>query len=373
MFTRFYLAILLAALAGVLFLSPSRAADAAPDAKDVQALVDKAVAFLKTRQNQDGGFSPEIGGPGVTALVVAGLIHQGYGPNEPVVAKALGYLEKAVQKDGGIYQKRLANYTTSVALLALNDANTKGKYDTIIKNAAKFLKTLQYDDSLVEEKDLKFGGVGYDGKGRPDLSNTQLWADALLSAGVSKDDPAIKRMLKFVSRCQNLPGETNDQPYAKKTSDDDKGGLVYNPVVDDKNKMATAQGGLRSAGAMTYAGLKTFLHAGVDKNDPRVKAATDWIRRHYTLDENPGMGTTGLYYYYHTFGKAMDALGEDPFLDKDGKKHEWRKDLFEALKKRQKKDGSWSSEMKDVFAEHNPDLATAYALLALAYCKPAKK
>jgi len=33
--------------------------------------------------------------------------------------------------------------------------------------------------------------------------------------------------MKFVGRCQNLPGETNDQEYAKKTSKDDEGGLVY--------------------------------------------------------------------------------------------------------------------------------------------------
>ena len=236
----------------------------------------------------------------------------------------------------------------------------------LIKNATKFLKTLQ-DDSL-QEKDLQFGGVGYDGKGRADLSNTQYFIEALLAAGVPKDDPAIKRALKFISRCQNLPGETNDQPFAKKTTDDDKGGLVYNPIDNAKNPARTAQGGLRSAGVMTYAGLKTFLTAGVDKNDPRVKAALDWIRRHYTLDENPGQGTAGLFYFYHTFGKAMTALGEDQFEDKNKKKHDWRKDLFEALKKRQKADGSWSND-NNAFFENNPDLATAYAILALSYCK----
>ena len=79
---------------------------------------------------------------------------------------------------------------------------------------------------------------------------------------------------------------------------------------------------------MTYTGLKSFLYAGVGKDDPRVKAAIDWVRKHYTLDENPGMGKAGLYYYYNTFGKAMTALGEDPFVDAKGKSHEWRADLF---------------------------------------------
>ena len=33
---------------------------------------------------------------------------------------------------------------------------------------------------------------------RPDLSNTQYFLEALLSAGVSKDDPAVQRAMKFI-------------------------------------------------------------------------------------------------------------------------------------------------------------------------------
>jgi squalene-hopene/tetraprenyl-beta-curcumene cyclase len=352
---------------------PTRAADpVGPDPKDVQAVLDKAAAFLKTRQNEDGSFAPKLGGPGISALIAAGLLRNGHSSDEPLIRKALAYMEKSVKADGGIYDKQLANYTTSVALLAFTEANQNGKYDALIKSAGKFLKTLQYDESLVEDKDVKFGGVGYNGKERPDLSNTQYFVEALLAAGVPKDDPAIQRALKFVSRCQNLPGETNDQPFAAKTTADDKGGLVYNPILSEKNQARTAEGGLRSSGVMTYAGLKTFLHAGVDRNDPRVKAAVDWIRRHYTLDECPGQGQAGLYYYYHTFGKAMQALGQDQFADKDGKLHDWRKDLFAALKKRQKPDGSWSND-NNAFFENAPELATAYAVLALSYCKAGKK
>ncbi len=344
-----------------------------PDAKEIQAVLDKAVAYLRTRQNEDGSFSPKLGGPGISALVAAGLIRNGISPDDPLVAKTMAYLAKKVHKDGGIYDKGLANYTTSIALLAFREANADGRYDTVIKNAAQFLKSLQYDESTIEEKDPKFGGVSYDKKDqRPDLSNTQFFVEALLAAGVPKDDPAVKNALKFVNRCQNLAGEFNDQPFAKKATPDDEGGLTYTPIVSDKNPNRTPQGGLRSSGVMTYAGLKTFLHAGVTKDDPRVKAAIGWIRRHYTLEENPGQGQAGLYYYYHTFGKAMNALGEDLFEDAKGKKHDWRRDLFEALKKRQKADGSWSNPDK-AFFENNPDLATAYVILSLSYCRPAKK
>jgi squalene-hopene/tetraprenyl-beta-curcumene cyclase len=115
--------------------------------------------------------------------------------------------------------------------------------------------------------------------------------------------------------------------------------------------------------------LKSFLYAGVAKDDPRVVGAVRWIRRHYTLDENPGMGKAGLYYYYHTFAKAMTALGEDPFKDAKGMEHDWRKELFEALKSRQQEDGSWLNKGDRTFGEGDPNLATAFALLSLGYCK----
>jgi squalene-hopene/tetraprenyl-beta-curcumene cyclase len=296
------------------------------------------------------------------------MIRNGVSPDDPVLEKALKAMEKNIKKDGGIYDKGLANYTTSVALMAFAESNKGGKYNSVIKNATAFLRKLQYGDDLKPE-DVKFGGAGYDDKTRPDLSNTQFLIDALIAAGVPKDDPALQRALKFVSRCQNLKGETNDQPFAKKTTEDDEGGLTYTPIDPDDSKHKTPDGGLRSLGAMTYGGLKSFLYAGVKKNDPRVEGALRWMRKHYTLEENPGMGTAGLFYYYHTFGKALTALGEDEFTDAAGKKHDWRKDLFEAIKKRQKDDGSFANKGDRTFGEGDANLATAFALLALSYCK----
>jgi hypothetical protein len=336
-----------------------------PNPKDVREVLDKGYAFLKERQGEDGSWSPRTAGPGVTALVVSGLLRNGYGDDDPVVAKGLAYLEKSVKKDGGVYSKGLANYTTSVALMAFQEANKGGKYDAVIKNATKFLKGLQQDEA--DPSNPKSGGVGYDGQTPPDLSNTQYFIDSLIQAGVPKDDPAIQRALKFVSRCQNLPGETNDQPFAAKTTDDDKGGFVYKPDPDDKPHQ-TADGGLRSLGAMTYGGLKSFLYAGVKKDDPRVQGAVKWIKNHYTLEENPGLKQAGLFYYYHTFGKAMTALGDDIFVDAKGNKHDWRTELFDALKSRQQANGGWINKGDRAFGEADDNLATGFALLALSYC-----
>jgi len=100
---------LLAAVAVV----PARADG--PDAGELKEVRDKAIAYLAKAQSPDGSYSSRFAGPGVTALVAAALLRNGVSPSDPVLSKALAALEKSVKKDGGVYDKGLANYTTSVA------------------------------------------------------------------------------------------------------------------------------------------------------------------------------------------------------------------------------------------------------------------
>ncbi len=126
---------------------------------------------------------------------------------------------------------------------------------------------------------------------------------------------------------------------------------------------------------MTYAGIKSMIYCGVSKDDPRLKKALEWIKAHYSVDANPGMplpmSHRGLYYYYHTMAKCLDALGVDQLEDSQGAKHDWRADITAALAKRQRSDGSWLNET-DRWMEGDPNLVTGYALMALSYCKPKK-
>src|SRR5258708_34632131 len=120
---------------------------------------------------------------------------------------------------------------------------------------------------------------------------------------------------------------------------------------------------------MAYAGIKRMTHAGLTRDDPRVKAALQYIQKHYTLDENPGMGQAGLYYYYQTFAKALALLDQPTLTDASGQTHNWRSDLTAALAKRQNPDGSWANPA-DRFLEGDPNLVTAYGPRALAYARP---
>jgi squalene-hopene/tetraprenyl-beta-curcumene cyclase len=127
---------------------------------------------------------------------------------------------------------------------------------------------------------------------------------------------------------------------------------------------------LRSYGSMTYAGFKSLLYAGLSKDDPRVTAAWDWIRRNYTFAENPGLGQQGRYYYLHAAARAMFAANTasvvplDAKASGEGAPRNWRNDLVDALLGTQREDGSWVNGA-DRWQEGQPELVTAYAVLAL--------
>jgi len=339
-------------------------------AQQYQTMVNRAVEYLKVRGQADDGSFSGAAGVGPTGLVVTALVSVGATAEDPVVVKALKYLEANVQPDGGIYkvESKHRNYDTCLVMVAFASVNKNGKYDALIKKAEAFVKDIQWDEGEGKEKsDLFYGGAGYGSSSRPDLSNTSFMIDALKSLGNGPEDEAIQKALQFVSRCQNLESPANNSPHAAKVND---GGFYYTVAGGGESKAGNEEnGGLRSYGSMTYAGLKSMIYAGVSKDDPRVKAATEFLRKNYDLDSNPGMGLQGLFYYYHTMAKALDAFGEEFFTDAKGVKHAWKDELRMKLATLQLADGSWVNE-NTRWMEGDPNLVCGYALLALSFCKP---
>lgn len=347
-------------------VSPATAADDAA----IKAAIAKASAYLLEQgQAEDGSFSSQAG-PAITALVVTGLVRSGAPPDAPAVQKGITYLLSFRQPDGGIYpaDSAVANYETSIALMALAACNDDGQHDDVIRAATAFVKGLQWDDGEGQgASDPAYGGAGYGKKKRPDLSNTAFLIEALQSVGTGADDPAIQRALVFVSRTQNLEGPHNALPFPTKNPD---GGFYYTPAAGGESQAGTTpEGGLRSYGSMTYAGLKSMIFAGLGRDDPRVQAAVAWLAKHYTFAENPGLGDAGLYYYFQTAAKALDTLGDETFVDAAGKRHAWRSELAAAIIARQQPDGSWVNT-NPRWMEGDPNLVTSYALLALDSCLP---
>jgi len=370
------LALLLAVIISLSAATFAGAADTDPS-QLAQSTIDKSLTYLKSQQKPDFGWQGTEDPPGITALVLRAFVDDAdYKATDPFLGKGYGKLLSYQVSSGGIYKEVLACYNTAISISALAESKDSQYLDPMQK-ALDFLRSLQWSDSITgvpdfvrvkSDKDVRYGGFGYGHRARPDLSNTQMALDALHDAGVQSSDPAFATAMKFVSRCQNF-SETNDQPWAG-----DDGGFIYT-AADGGNSAAGeyALGGrrmLRSYGSMTYAGLKSMIYAGLSHDDPRVKAAWDWVGKNFTVDENPGMSALGpenaqggLYYYFYTMSRSLAAYGQPVIVDPQGKHHDWRLALIDKIATLQRPDGSFMGQRK--WMEDNPVLVTAYTALVL--------
>jgi len=343
---------------------------------EIERSLDKGLAWLHGEQNQTQGYwgSPQY--PALTALVLRATLGHPSGKEarkyKNQVSAGYQFLRSKVQSDGGIYGKGLASYNTSISLMAFLQLSDPGD-EKIIRSARKFLVNQQSDfDQKGKSDNLFDGGVGYGSTwAHSDLSNTHLAMEALYYAKKSLKDKEgdssdldWEAAIDFVSKCQNLPS-SNPQDWVS-SHVEDKGGFVYFPGQSMAGERTDANGSktLRSYGSMSYAGLLSFIYAEMNASDPRVVAVKDWLTHNYQIDENPGMGKQGLFYYYHTMSKALSLAGIDQLKGSAGAPKDWKTELTVALLDLQNNEGFWVNE-SGRWWEKDPVLVSCYAMLAL--------
>ncbi|MDD5262656.1 MAG: hypothetical protein PHD76_12495 [Methylacidiphilales bacterium] len=359
----------------------------APKAKDrslqleIEHAIGKGLAFLQSKQSP-GGFWSSPDYPALTALVLTAFAREPAAVmNErqsQSVQKGYAYLLGCVKPDGGIYVKELANYNTSVAMLALVAAGP-ARYASVLQNARNFIIGQQGHYPKVNGQNSPYeGGVGYGDDGpHSDMSNTAFALEALHQTQFLRDSSnsgAAKDLnwaaaVEFLQRCQNLP-KYNKQPWAS-GDPQNVGGFVYDPMESKAGETTLPNGkkGLRSYGSMSYAGLMSYIFADLKKDDPRVTAVYDWTLHNYTMEENPAMGAQGLYYYYHMMAKALSIYGAEKLPLAGGKQADWRRDMALKLINLQQNEGYWVNS-NGRWWEKDPVLVTAYAVLALEIIHP---
>lgn len=483
-----------AALVGGLVAASQPAPDRTAPTPDARNMISSAVEFLRGAQDPatgGWGINPREGAPqfpAITALVLRGMVDNGtVRQDDPAVRRGVAYILSFRQKDGGIYDRALPSYNTSICLSLLTQLDDP-QARAAIEPALRFLRSLQFGEDALTHEGMGesarvvdrahpfYGGVGYGRSGRPDLSNTGFFLEAIHDAGVEGSDPAVQRALVFLQRLQ-MSERVNHEAYsagsaqggfiyATATSGENPGGgqsfageiaeslsgppgcaatvrlavrgeapilmdraevearlrgavlsasaasirglgdrfmVLLGPTADGKRAGAfevraelanpadleallrEALGAnvesirveavaawrgvsrLRAYGSMTYAGFKSYIYADLARTDPRVTAALGWISRNYTLDENPGVGSDGLYYYFVTFARALSAWGTDTIevrTPSGVERREWARDLVAKLGTLQGTNGAFTP-VDDRWMENDPVLITAYALIAL--------
>lgn len=381
---------LLAGSPGVLAADPSTApaisaisepgGSVAASRAEIEKAIERGITWLLANQNSNGYWST-ADQPAVTALVLTALNKEPsrrFVRNRPSeLSRAYEFLLGSVHADGSIYRLGLANYNTSLALMALSTAEDPG-FAPVIRQARRYLATTQIDQGQPGVADTPFdGGVGYGSKYQhSDMNNTltaieaMRWSESLPrgdspAALKAEADLNWEAVVHFLQNCQNLPARN---PGAWVSDDPkDRGGFVYYPgqsMAGGVTNGVTGKVALRSYGSISYAGLLSYIYASVDRTDPRVVAVIDWLRSNYTVDENPGMGAQGHYYYLHLMTKALTAARIDRIRLVDGREVSWRDEVARKLLLGQREDGSWVNE-NPRWWETDKALVSAYALLTL--------
>lgn len=341
--------------------------------EEAAAAVAKGAKWLAENQKEDGSFSnPQF--PALTGLAIWAMAGSGDPQYAPNIERGVKFLQGCVQPDGGIYAPipgrkggGLATYNTSICLIALHSTGRNG-LEPVMLGARSFLAESQE----MENSEYR-GGFGYDrenDRAYADMMNTHFVLDAmrrtqaledLRPEGSKRADIAWDAALDFVLKMQN---DAN-------SGTNNAGGFFYAPGDAKAGSEKIGSGEkervvLRSYGSITYAGLLSMLHGKLSKSDPRVTSAIDWASKHWTLDENPGMGDQGLYFFYNVMARAMSASKLETIPRADGGDIKWREAVTAKVASLMQKDGSWINK-NGRFWENDPVLSTAYSVLALEF------
>ena len=348
-------------LSGNLFSGPSK--ELKELKADLKASINQSVQYLRDQQKEGKWMSH----PGVTALALDAILgcYRGYEENDgPWIREPASWLLSLQQEDGAIYDPNsrapTKNYVTALSILALK-ALKNPFHDKAIEKARDFLVGIQVDEGegYHPEKDYFYGGIGYGGDQRPDLSNLQLALEALHASGLPKDHSTFKKAMIFIRRCHDIEG--NSMEWAGSS-----GGFAYSPDLPTNRNLPTVKEKgevVVPYGSMTFAGLKSLIYCEVSSDDRRVQMTLDWVSKNYSVADHPKFGQNSIFYYYQTMARALEVAGVNEIKVGDVSR-DWRADLASELLKRQKKDGSWVND-NPKYMEGVPILCTAYALNAL--------
>ncbi|MEQ8846984.1 DUF4159 domain-containing protein [Botrimarina sp.] len=336
----------MAVLTAALVAPPSAAqrvdeADAPLDPARVLASIDRAIGYLKRRQNGRGGWPESAGNPGgVSALVTLALLNAGLEPGDPTIDRALEYLRQ-------FPAERV--YVVSLQTMVFAEA-TPRRDRVLIQRNARWLEKSQHAEGEYA------GGWGYrDDKGRADPSNSQFALLGLFEAqqsGVKVDPEVWRRAAAYWRKRQN-----------------ENGSWHYEGPELASGSMTCA-----GIGAMVITGLATqsgdarvgpdgrVVCCGQQDDDQAIARALEWLGRNFSVRGNPmGRQVRDIWHFYYLYAlERAGRLTARRFIDQ----HDWYREGTEYLVQTQ--DPLTDTWRGGGHIEDNADIATAFGLLFLS-------
>ncbi len=336
---------LAASVVAVAILAQPTIASADISPEEVRTSIDRAVAYLKRQQNDNGTWpeQPAYAG-GVTALATLALLNAGVPPEDESMQRALAHLR-------GLTTTR----TYVVALQTMVFCSAEPKKDLLlIRRNAKWLEQTQ-----VKSGDRR-GAWSYPAGpagGGGDPSNSQFALLALYEAeraGIQVSSDTWRRALQYWQR-----GQLPDGSWRYSRAQSSSGSMTCAGI----SSLVIASGELNIADARVVDGVVQCC--GDQNTDDAVERGVQWLQRNFSVHVNPsgaGRGTTAnswLLYYLYGLERAGRLTARRFIGD-----HDWYREGADMLVRNQDRlSGFWTGTQTH---EANPIVGTSFALLFLA-------
>jgi squalene-hopene/tetraprenyl-beta-curcumene cyclase len=372
--------------------TPVAAPPAAPvEPESPSAARDRGVAYLLSKQSDDGAWRSEVyghfrGGDALTPLVIVSLQRSPESPEvNNAIERGVTFMSRYVVDDAIDAEGKLVYPVYSAALMAKALSEPRLAKHLASRDAwVQLLIDWQMSaNNRWEERDWQYGGWGYAGI-RPrkpaegpipealeaNISATAYAVEGLRAAGLAVKHPVFGRALVFVNRCQNFAADNADPEY-------DDGGFFFTPGDPFRNKAgqildSKGKARFRSYGSATADGrrcqqacISPLWNADGGK---RIEQAIAWFDKYIPPNsvgeslhqhgrfspDREADRNAAIFYYAAAFSECNIGSGAQ-------KRRQW---IQSELTRRQRPDGSWAND-RNTMREDDPLLATALAVMAL--------
>ncbi|MFP6669178.1 MAG: DUF4159 domain-containing protein [Pirellulales bacterium] len=338
-------------------VSNMRVARAEVTAEQVRQKIDRAISYLRLREDgrghwHEGTIASTYHG-GITALCTLALLESGVPPDDPLIRRALTFLRNVQTQK--VYVRSLQVMVFCRAAQTIDRAR--------IKDIVRWLESVQIGH------DKNAGGWGYpyslDGgrnEANPyaDPSCTQFAMLALHEAeqaGFEVRPQTWTEAIKYWSRKQNVGGAWQ---YRDGFS---SGSMTCAGVAS----LIIARG-RQNIGDATVEGTGCVCGSTADNNE--IEKGIRWLGKHFSITRNPGENRWHYYYLYCL--ERVGRLTARRFFYRNEKlangetetvRYDWYREGAAYLVRTANDDGSWISENG---AGKIPEIATSFALLFLS-------
>ena len=359
--SRYVLVVLLIAAMAIAPRTALSAPDLAPavvgqtdvDAQQVKQAIEKGIEYLERVEDLDKDFGhwPDyrdyIGS--TTCLGTMALLYAGVPASDPHVSKAVNYLRTLK-----------LNKTYTVALQTMVFCLAEPKRDLLlIQRNSKWLEETQIHEGPHR------GGWAYPGMGNGDNSNSQFALLALYEAeraGVPVQDQTWQMALSYWKAAQNFDGSFGYYNLAGKIETPGSGSMTCAGIAS----LVIASGRISAGDAQADGDqVQCCGNQQGDDSAERLERALQWLGRPdvFTVQQNPH-GSQSLWHFYFLYGvERIGRLTARRFIGE----HDWYREGAALLcgPGEQQLGGQWQGSGSSVDPEHDPNIATSFALLFL--------